>query len=188
MATRFLYASLYAALGSTLILSCAGPPVAGGEAESPPAPVAVEEPGAPTIPWSAKNPQQRKEFMGLYVLPKMKKLFQAFDSEQFAEFKCSTCHGADFEEVRFKMPNGLHPLPADKPIQAATEEDPKTTDFMMKQVVPTMAALLEEKPAGPDNPMGFGCFGCHEKEAPGDRGHGHDHNHDHGSTPTPKAH
>ncbi|HEY3233468.1 MAG TPA: hypothetical protein VGJ84_02050 [Polyangiaceae bacterium] len=141
----------------------------GGGAQSAPAPEtptkagATGEPGAPNIPWKDKSFEQRKEYMGLYVLPQMKKLFREYDPGSFAEFKCQTCHGEDFEKVHFKMPNHLFALLASDPIKAAMDRDPKIAKFMMENVVPTMSKLLSQQPISPDNPTGFGCFNCHQK-------------------------
>ncbi len=122
------------------------------------------EPGAPNTPWDQKTKQQRQEFMGIYVFPKMKQVFQGKNAETYAEFKCQTCHGDDMEAVGFKMPNDLYPLPTENTIEAAKEYDAETTQFMMEQVVPTMVDVLGVKPYDPSTGEGFGCFSCHPKE------------------------
>lgn len=121
----------------------------------------AEEPGAPNVPWAAKDRKQRTEFMGLYVFPRMKDAFQGHDAKAFAEFRCQTCHGDDFErsEVDFKMPNDLYPLPAADPVTAAKEYDAEVTAFMVEQVVPQMAELLGKEPG-----KEFGCLNCHPSE------------------------
>ncbi len=124
----------------------------------------AEEPGAPNIPWAEKTHQQRQEFMGIYVFPKMKQVFQGKDAQAYAGFKCQTCHGDDMEAVNFKMPNDLYPLPAENTIEAAKEYDAEMTQFMMEQVVPTMVEVLGVQPYDPSTGQGFGCFSCHPKE------------------------
>jgi hypothetical protein len=99
-------------------------------------------------------------FMGAHVAPEMKKIFVKFDKEEFADFGCKTCHGADMDLLDFRMPNDLYALPADNPVEEAMDLDEDTAQFMIKEVVPNMARLLSEKP-GPD---GVSCFTCHPKE------------------------
>lgn len=94
----------------------------------------------------------------------MRQVFQGFSPEMFAEVNCATCHGKNFKQVHFKMPNGLHPLSATDPIGSAMAENEQTAKFMTETVVPTMSELLGMTPVGPDNPTGFGCFNCHEKQ------------------------
>lgn len=120
---------------------------------------AGEESSAETkLEWKDMNREQRMEFMGLTVLPEMKKLFQEYDAS-YGEFKCQTCHGDDMKEVDYKMPNGLFALEKPDPIPASKEYDAKVTEFMMDKVKPKMAELLGE----PE----FGCFGCHDAEEAG---------------------
>ena len=45
------------------------------------------EPGAPGVPWANKDHKQRMEYMGIVVLPEMKKVFQGYDATGFAQFK-----------------------------------------------------------------------------------------------------
>lgn len=122
------------------------------------------EPGAPDVPWPQKTREQRMEYMGLVVYPKMKETFQSFDAKGFAEFKCQTCHGKDMEAVDFKMPNSLYGLSATDPMGAAMEYDEQVAKFMAETVVPTMAELLGTAPYDPATHEGFGCFGCHQME------------------------
>ncbi|RMG94623.1 MAG: hypothetical protein D6705_15660 [Deltaproteobacteria bacterium] len=125
---------------------------------------AATEPGAPGVPWAEKTHQQKMEFMGIYVLPKMSALFKEHDAERFKDFKCQTCHGDDMESVDFHMPNDLYPLPTANTIEAAKEYDPEMTAFMMEKVVPTMVELLGVEPYDPATGKGFGCFSCHPTE------------------------
>ena len=120
----------------------------GGETETPPS-------DAPKS-WEEMDRQGRMEFMGTVVLPAMKEKFQAHDAGRFAEFKCDTCHGKNKQEVDFKMPNDITPLPAEGTIEAAKAMDEKMTAFLVEAVVPEM-----KKMSGEDD---FGCFDCHLKE------------------------
>jgi hypothetical protein len=118
------------------------------------------EPGAPGVPWANKDHKQRMEYMGIVVLPEMKKVFQAYDGTGFAQFKCDTCHGKDGKAKNYEMPsNSIYPLEKGDPIKAAMEYDEKMTKFMVEQVTPKMAELLEDKTMTADK--GAGCFTCH---------------------------
>ena len=143
-----------------LTMGCGG----GG---SPPAKTSSEakvEPGAPNIPWEQKNHDQRLEWMGLEVFPKMKEAFQGYDEVEFKDFKCQTCHGDNMKEVNFKMPNELPPLSKENTFAKAQEYDAEATAFMAETVVPTMAKLLGKEPYDQSTGEGFGCFGCHPTE------------------------
>lgn len=110
--------------------------------------------GGGDVAWADMDRQQRMEFMGLQVLPAMKELFQEFDSGDYGDFRCQSCHGDDMESVDFKMPNALYELPKDDPIAAANEYNPEITAFMKDKVVPKMQELI-----GVDS-----CFSCHQEE------------------------
>jgi len=104
--------------------------------------------------------EEKGHFMAEVVMPAMKPMFQQFDGEEFANFSCTTCHGANAEEVGFHMPNGVHPLdPANMPSMDGA--DGRWMHFMSEQVKPKMAELLHEEPWTPANQQGFGCFHCH---------------------------
>jgi len=148
-----------------LVLSCGGskpeaadPSSAEGETSTDSA--AVESSGdaaggAETkLAWADMDREQRLEFMGVEVMPKMKTMFQEFDAESYAEFKCQTCHGEDMEQVDYKMPNGLFALPKDDPVAAGKDYDEKVTDFMLK-VSPAMKELLGTQVT---------CNTCHDVE------------------------
>jgi len=117
--------------------------------------------GAPRVPWRDKTHEERAAFMGAHVEPEMRKLFIAHDPKGYANFGCTTCHGADADLIDFKMPNDIYPLPAEDPVAEAMEYDAKVAAFMMSKVVPTMARLLSEPPGKPE---GVTCFTCHPKE------------------------
>jgi hypothetical protein len=123
------------------------------------------EPGAPGVAWKDKTFKQRQEFMGVVVLPDMKKMFQAHDSAAFGTFKCQTCHGNDMQAKNFKMPNdSIYPLNPKDPVKGAMDYDAKITKFMLDEVTPKMAELLGEKAMGKDPAGTFGCLRCHPSE------------------------
>ena len=150
------------------------PPTTGGETTETPTDAtaggeggeAKAEPGAPDVKWADKTFQQRKEWMGVEVLPKMKAMFKEYDEAQFKGFGCDTCHGADGKDKNFAMPtDSIYPLPKDDPVKAAMEYDEAVTKFMVEKVVPDMAKLLDEEPYNPETKTGtFGCFDCHPTE------------------------
>jgi hypothetical protein len=116
-------------------------------------------PAEPALAWADMNRDQRMEFMGLTVMPEMKKVFQGADPEGYKDFKCQTCHGEDMQKVDYKMPNGLFALTKPDPMPDALEYDAKTTKFMADEVQPKMAALLGAEPG-----TTFTCFSCHDAE------------------------
>jgi cytochrome c553 len=114
-----------------------------------------------TTPWKDKSREQRMDWMGIAVFPKMRKLFLEQDSEKYRDFACQTCHGNDMELVDFRMPNTLFALSKSDTLAQAKEYDEKTTDFMLGAVVPEMAKLLDMDAFTLENQSGFGCMGCH---------------------------
>jgi hypothetical protein len=124
---------------------------------NPPAPAAAaaSEPGAPEIGWADKSHQQRLEYMGIYVLPKMDGVFKGWKESQYQGFKCQTCHGDDMDEVNLQMPNDLFPLDAEDPYKSGMDYDEDTTKFMAEQVLPAMTELLGED---------VSCLTCHPAE------------------------
>ncbi len=123
------------------------------------------EPGAPGVKWADKTFKQRQEHMGIVFFPAMKKSFKAHDEAAYSGLKCQTCHGDDMKERNFKMPtDSIYPLNEKDPITGAMEYDEAVTKFMMEQVVPEAAAMLDMEPFNPETGQGFGCFGCHPTE------------------------
>jgi hypothetical protein len=115
-------------------------------------------------PWSRKTREQKLEWMGLEVLPKMKSLFVEYDAERFKSFECQTCHGSDMELVDFKLPNALFGLSKDDPYTSGKEYDAPMTEFMATKVVPEMAKLLDQQVYNPETKQGFGCLKCHQAD------------------------
>lgn len=153
------------------------PPTTGGEATDTPTDSGGETaadgggeakpaPGAPDKKWAEKDFQQRKEWMGIEVLPKMKTLFKEYDEAQFKAFGCDTCHGADGKEKNYAMPtDSIYPLDKADPVGKAMKYDEQMTKFMVEKVTPEMARLLDAEPFDPKTGKGtVGCFTCHPSE------------------------
>lgn len=116
------------------------------------------EPAA--VAWADMDRGKRLEYMGTVVLPKMKEGFKA----QGQELKCANCHGNNFKEVDFAMPNDLTPLNPDNPIQSGMDIDETTTKFMVSVVLPQMAELLGQQTDVTTGKGEFGCLSCHLSE------------------------
>lgn len=111
--------------------------------------------------WAAMDRDARLTYMGTDVLPKMK---DAFKQRGFDTFKCANCHGADYKEVDFKIPNDLTPLNPDNPIQSGMDLDEEMTKFMVSEVLPQMAEMLGKKTDVTTGKGEFGCLSCHLSE------------------------
>jgi len=137
--------------------------VAADEAAKPAAGAA----DAKKIDWDKMDVNQKKKYMKTTVLPTMKKLFVAVDKKHYAKMNCQTCHGEKAADNKFKMPNAelpKLPQPTDQAgFMALQQKKPEIVKFMGTQVKPTMAKLLGKPEWEPNNPTGFGCYGCHTK-------------------------
>jgi hypothetical protein len=111
--------------------------------------------------WASMDRDARLTYMGTQVLPKMK---DAFKQRGFDTFKCANCHGADYKEVDFKIPNDLTPLNPDNPIQSGMDLDEEMTKFMVSEVLPQMAEMLGKETDVTTGKGEFGCLGCHLSE------------------------
>lgn len=111
--------------------------------------------------WQEKTRQERVDWMGIEVFPKMKALFVEYDAKGFEDFKCQTCHGETMEMLDFSMPGVIYALSASDPVGEAREYDAEMTAFMTDVVLPEMAALLNTTPYDPATQTGLGCFDCH---------------------------
>lgn len=118
--------------------------------------------GDEELVWADLDFQGRQAFMATTVLPEMQALFSDFDEEYADDFNCGTCHGSDLET--FAMPSDIPPLSAEElsTFTFAGEGRQETAGFMATQVVPQMAALLDQEPFDPATNTGtFGCGSCH---------------------------
>jgi cytochrome c553 len=128
--------------------------------------------GPPDVAWKDMTYAQRKAYMKVAVMPKMKTVFQAFDPKKFKSFTCDTCHGADAASRKYKMPSpDIHPLPnTPEAFQAKMKTEPtwpKWTKFMAEEVEPGMGTLLAVPVFDPKKPVEgtFSCAACHKLEA-----------------------
>jgi cytochrome c553 len=153
--------------------ACAEPakPAAAPVKEAPAAEPAKAAPAGATPAWKDMTPEQKGKVMKTQVTPKMKAAFQKFDPEHFKVFNCSTCHGKDAKEKKFKMPNPeITPLPSTpEAFQAMMKKKPewaKWTKFMKEEVVTGMVATLgvPEFDFHKPDPTAFGCKNCHTLE------------------------
>jgi hypothetical protein len=147
-------------LGRVAFVFVASLAACGGSKKDPEDASRAHEPKSSTA-WKDKTREQRMDWMGVAVFPKMRQLFLEQDSEKYEDFSCQTCHGKDMELVDFEMPNDLFALAAADTLGQAKEYDEKTTDFMLGAVVPEMAKLLDQDALTLENQTGFGCAGCH---------------------------
>ena len=132
-----------------------GEPAEGGDAAAE----GGDEGGEPT--WADMDREARLTYMGTVVLPNMK---DAFKQQGFETFKCANCHGADYKEVDFAMPNDLTPLNPDNPIQSGMDLDEEMTKFMVSSVLPQMAELLDAETDVTTGKGEVGCLTCHLSE------------------------
>jgi hypothetical protein len=159
--TRFLAHRFGGALALGLLL---GSIACGGSSKSAESASGASS-GKSETPWKDKTHEQRMDWMGLQVFPKMKGVFTEFDADRFSNFACQTCHGDDMEIVDFKMPNKhLYALPRTDTLKSARDYDAKVTDFMLNTLTPKMAELLDLQPYDAATKSGFSCFGCHPVE------------------------
>lgn len=111
--------------------------------------------------WADMDRDARLTYMGTKVLPGMK---ESFKQQGFDSFKCANCHGEDYKDVDFKMPNDLTPLNPDNPIQSGMDLDEEMTKFMVSTVLPQMAEMLGEETDVTTGKGDFGCLSCHLSE------------------------
>lgn len=143
-------------------------------ADSPPKATESAPAADKKIDWDHMSKAERKKYMKTTVLPKMKALFVEFDAKQYKRFNCETCHGKDAADKEYKMPNPdlpKLPQPTDRAaFMALQQKKPEAVKFMGTKVKPTLASLLGLPEWTPQNPNGFGCYGCHTKEGEESRG------------------
>ena len=116
--------------------------------------------GETVVKWAEMDRQARMEHMGTVVMPKMKEAFKT----RGEDIKCANCHGANYKEVDFEMPNDLTPLNPENPIQSGMDIDEETTKFMVAVVMPQMAEMLGMQTDATTGKGEFGCLSCHLSE------------------------
>jgi hypothetical protein len=152
--------------GALSVASCAAPAPTGTRAGAggavPPEPIASAD------RWSVLSWEERHDRMTWLVHPNMAKLFQSFAGTPYPAMTCRTCHGADAEQVQYKMPHGLPALdPAHLPDPRAGGPKARIAKFMIEEVTPQMADLLGAPRRDPKTGRGFDCFGCHPAQGAG---------------------
>ncbi len=134
---------------------------------SKPATQASPPAAAPTA-YKDMNLDQRKEFMEKVVLPEMKTVFTAFEPK-LADMNCKTCHGKGAEDGSFEMPSAELPVLPNTPEKFAEyvkdPEHARWSKFMVEEVEPKMANLLQMTPFDPATKTGeLSCNTCHTLE------------------------
>ena len=156
-----LHHAAAAAVTVTFVLPAAAiaPACTRANAVAPTAP--AHTPASVAEGWSSLSWEERHDQMTWLVHPNRAKLFQRFEGTAYPELTCRTCHGANAEQVQYKMPNGLPPLdPANMP-DPKRGPDAAIAKFMYEEVTPRMADLLGVSLGDPRTGRGFGCFSCH---------------------------
>lgn len=149
----------HAALGAAAVVAACG--CRGSAPARTPAPArtagATAAASAPEDEWTPLSWEDRHDVMTWAVLPNMGRTFWHFEGKAAPELSCRTCHGADAEAVKYKMPNGLPALdPAHMPsATSANAKEARTVKFMQDEVVPQMRELL-------GSPQ-LSCFTCHPR-------------------------
>ncbi|MDW8362353.1 MAG: hypothetical protein RMK74_08125 [Myxococcales bacterium] len=156
MSDRFVIIAYLATIG---VGACGGGTT---EPSEPPAPVAGTGGETTGSPWASLDRDGKRRYMADVVVPRMSEVLREHRPGH-EDLECADCHGANFQEVDFRMPNGIYPLSvaALQSGQWESEEDAAWARFMAERFKPEMARLLGMPEWTPDNPSGFGCFHCH---------------------------
>jgi hypothetical protein len=143
------------AIACAALLGCGSPP----KTHAP----ATPSPSQSSEGWATMSWEDRHDVMTFAVLPNMAQLFQRFEKKADPDLTCASCHGDDYEAVQFKMPHGLPALDRNEVLEGHTRETNKTRiwKFMVEEVTPAMADLLEVERYDPKTKRGFSCFNCH---------------------------
>ena len=154
------------ALSSLVVLSMAIACVGVARAADPtPAPTPV---AAKKVDWEHMTFDERKKLMKTSVLPELKKAFQSYDAKKYKKFTCATCHGDGATDGKFKLPNDKLPKlppPTDRAaFMALQQKKPEVVKFMGTVVTPKVVGLIGVAEWSPQNPKGFGYYGCHTAE------------------------
>lgn len=101
--------------------------------------------------------------MTFAVLPNMARAWQRFEGTDAPELTCRRCHGANAEDVAYKMPAAITALDPEHMPSASSSNarEARYAKFMREEVVPQMIELLGAKPYDAATRSGLGCFTCH---------------------------
>jgi hypothetical protein len=129
-------------------------------------PRTAEEIPNPPAAWETMTAEQKGQYMGAEVMPYMRTLFQEYDAERYASFRCQNCHGATMTERNFEMPNpdilALHPSGSDEQ-RAMVQAHPRMVRFMFNHVVPAMRQMIGAEEYDAETGEGFSCYFCHPR-------------------------
>ncbi len=87
--------------------------------------------------WSRLSFEDRHSVMTFTVLPNMARAWRDFRHTKDPEMTCRTCHGANAEDVNYRMPN-----PSLQAIDPARVPPGPVAQFMKATMVPEMRELL----------------------------------------------
>jgi len=147
------------ALIASLLAACGG---------NAPPPKNVAHPNNAPPSWPTLSWEDRHERMTFTVLPNMAQTWQEFSKTDSPTLTCRSCHGADAENLNYKMPNPNLPQldPTRMPRKDSSDaREARWTKFMIDEVVPDMTSLMDTAPYDPKTKTGFGCFNCHTKKS-----------------------
>ncbi len=109
--------------------------------------------------WDALSFGDKMTYMTDVVSPEMKRRFQAFDAERFADFSCATCHGSGVDDGTYAMPNPDLPHLREKGFyKEHRKTDPEIVKFMWNGVEKPVAQMLGQS-AGHSGELD--CWTCH---------------------------
>ncbi len=106
-----------------------------------------------------------------HVLPAATELFSSWRPEEYADFGCETCHGADAASRDWALPNpGIITLYPTGTVgqQEVLHQYTEASTFMFSRLVPATQTLLGAADYDPATHQGFSCFTCHPSAAADD--------------------
>ncbi len=116
-------------------------------------------------PFEDMEREERIEFMRHVVVPTMQPLLAQIDPEKYNEvdFGCDDCHGEDYIDADYEMPNGIVELSVSN-FPHSQNADPELREYgelMEDEFLPTMAGLLGRELWTQQTPDGMSCSACH---------------------------
>lgn len=115
------------------------------------------------IPWSAMNAEEKRAFMEQVITPRMAAVFRAYSPHTYARFGCRSCHGEAADRQDYRMPNPDLPMTEGDVDAALGPNHERIAAFMLHDVDPAMARLLDAGAADADR-HGTTCFRCHTRQ------------------------
>ncbi len=158
----------------SMLVACGGAGASGGTTaheETASTSSSAPELTPPPRPWAELSHDERRAHMVQHVLPAATDLFTSWRPDDYEDFGCDTCHGADAGSRDFAMPNPalltLYPTGTVGQQQVLAENTEACT-FMFSRLVPAMQTLLAAPEFDPRTHQGFSCFSCHPSAATDD--------------------